>query len=247
MKLKLKRPLVIIDFEATGKDPEIARIVQIGFKKIGADRFPVHYNALINPTIPIPIEATEIHNITDEMVKSKPKFTELANEVLEFISGCDLSGYNILGYDAPLLNAEFNRAGIIWDYSGINFVDSLRIAREMEPRNLDWASKFYCDVELDGAHDAASDSSAAGDILFAQVERYDTIPFTVEGLALFCNGGNKLLDLSGKFKYNEAGEIVFAFGKYEDELAEMHEDYLSWMLGSDFPADTKAVIRKMLI
>jgi DNA polymerase-3 subunit epsilon len=249
---------VFLDLETTGLDIEKDRIVQIGMKKLMTNGLQQFYGKLVNPTIPIPSEATSIHGITDDDVKRAPTFSEIAGEVIEFMGAvrfdnsvllvdCDFSGYNILGFDAPLLNAELARVGIKWDYSEINFIDSMRIAKKMEPRNLDWASKFYCDVELSGAHDAESDSSAAADILVAQIERYENVPCTTEELALFCNDGNKLLDLSGIFRYNKAGEIVFNFGKHKDEPAMSHADYLSWMLGRDFPADTKAIIRKMLL
>lgn len=247
MRLELKRPLVFLDLETTGLDIEKDRIVQIGMKKIDSQGRPTFYDTLVNPTVPIPEAATEIHGIKDGMVKDKPKFNDIANEVLEFIAGCDLSGYNIFRFDAPFVNAEFVRVGITWDYSQINFVDSLLIARKMEPRDLTWASKFYCNYDHTYAHNARADAIVASNVLLAQIDKYDGIPSTVEELALFCNDGNKLLDLSGKFRYNESGEIVFNFGKHKDEPAMSHADYLSWMLGSDFPADTKRLIRKMLL
>lgn len=251
MRLKLERPLVSIDFEtATVKakpDPTLDRIVQIGFKKM----MPKHpyveiYTRLVNPTIPISASATAIHGITDSDVEDKPTFAEIANEVFAFISMCDITGYCVLSYDSPLLYSEFLRAGIIWDYSQVKFIDSANIARRKEPRDLKWAMKFYCDQEAIGNHAASFDANAAANVLYAQVEKYDDMPCNVAGLALYSNNDKPLLDLSGKFAINDVGSIVFNFGKHVGKSIDSEVDYLHWMLNADFAADTKAVIKKQL-
>lgn len=125
-------------------------------------------------------------------------------------------------------------------------MDSCNIARRKEPRNLEWATEFYCKHEHEHAHDAKADASAVANVLYEQVERYDDIAPDVEALALFSNYDRPLLDFSGKFKTNAAGKIVFNYGNHKDEPISNHRDYLEWMLRSDFAADTKAVIKKQL-
>jgi len=246
MKLKLERPLINIDFETTGLDVNKDRIVQIGIKRILPNGFSDVWSSLVNPTIPIPKEATEKHGITDEMVKDAPTFAKLAKTVMEMIDGSDIAGYNILNFDMPLLYNEFLRAGIVWDYHNTHFIDSCNIARRKESRNLEWALQFYCNIKLDNAHHAMADADAAASVLLAQVERYADIGDDVAALALYSNYDKPLLDFSGKFKTNSDGKIVFNFGGHKDELIENHRDYLQWMLRSDFAADTKAVIKKYL-
>lgn len=247
MSFTLKRPLVFIDFETTGVDVERDRIVEIGFWKYAGDFSMIDslYEE-VDPTIPIPPEATAVHGKSDADVAGKPTFKAIAARVLDFISGCDIAGYNILSFDAPLLNNEFLRAGVVWDYSGVNFVDACIIARRKEPRDLTWARKFYCGQEHEGAHGALSDSQASAFVLKAQIERYADIPQTIEELAKYSNYDKSIADLSGKFKINEQGEIVFGFGKHRDKIARDEKDYLRWMLNADFAPDTKAIARKVL-
>jgi len=246
MRLKINRPLVLIDFETTGLDVNKDHIVQIGIKRILPNGFSDVWSTLVNPQMPISKEATEKHGITDEMVKDAPTFAELAKTVMEIINGSDIAGYNILSFDMPLLYNEFLWVGIVWDYHNTRFVDSCNIARRKEPRSLEWATEFYCGEKLDNAHHAMADADAAADVLLAQVERYTDIGNDVAALALYSNYDKPLLDFSGKFKTNDDGNIVFNFGGHKDEPIENHRDYLEWMLRSDFAADTKAVIKKYL-
>lgn len=252
MNIKLEKPLCSIDFETTvtdqnpnKPDPGLDRIVEIGIKKI-TNGVETKYHLRVNPGIPIHPNSTEVHGITDADVVGKPKFVEIAQEVLDFISGCDLVGYNILRYDAPLLLTEFSRAGIQWDYSKARFIDALRIARRREKRDLTWAMKFYCDEDHAEAHGAMADAEAALKVLLAQSVRYEDLPTDIDGLARYSNDDSPLLDLSGKFKYNDNGEVVFAFGKHQDWPAKNQPDYLYWMLNADFPSDTKAIARELL-
>jgi len=245
MRLKLCRPLVSIDIETTSLDVNAARIVQIGVKKIMPDGSTSVWSSLVNPTVSI--TNTEAHGITDEMVKDAPTFAELAKMVMEMIDSSDISGYNILSYDMPVLFNEFMRAGITWDYHNTWFIDSCNIARRKEPRNLSWATEFYCGMKLENAHNAMADTEAAANVLLAQVERYTDIGEDVAALAMYSNYDKPLLDFSGKFKTNENGEIIINFGKkHFGERALDHQDYLRWMLEENFAADTKAVIKKHL-
>lgn len=71
MRLKLERPLCFVDLETTGLDVNKDRIVQIGIKKLIQNEKPIYFLKLVNPTIPIPVEATKVHGITDEMVADR--------------------------------------------------------------------------------------------------------------------------------------------------------------------------------
>ena len=66
-RLKLKRPLVWFDLESTGQSPGSARIVQIALVKILPNGKIEQWEALVNPERPIPVAATDIHGISDEM------------------------------------------------------------------------------------------------------------------------------------------------------------------------------------
>ena len=77
--LQLTRPIAVIDAETTGVNAQEDRIVDICIIKILPNGEKETLNSLINPTIPIPAEATEIHGITDADVQGKPTFKEFVS------------------------------------------------------------------------------------------------------------------------------------------------------------------------
>ncbi len=123
MKLKLKRPIIFFDIEATGIDVVKDRIVEISYLKIFPDNKEEKDTILINPTIPIPEKATKIHGISDEMVKNAPTFKEIAPKLLKIFEGCDLAGFNSNKFDIPILVEEFLRAGIEDDFKNRIFIN----------------------------------------------------------------------------------------------------------------------------
>ena len=77
MSLKLTKPIVFFDLETTGLQIAKDRIVEIAILKILPNGKKESKRWLVNPTIPIPKETTEIHGITDENVANKPTFSEI--------------------------------------------------------------------------------------------------------------------------------------------------------------------------
>ena len=78
MNLKLEKPIVFFDLETTGVQISSDRIVEISILKIFPNGNKESKTWLVNPTIPIPSESTEIHGISDEKVKNEPTFKELS-------------------------------------------------------------------------------------------------------------------------------------------------------------------------
>ena len=268
-KLHLKKPLVIFDLETTGTDLATDRIVELAMIKIHTDgrieKKPEHRGAahrlLINPGMPIPLESSLIHGIYDEDVADRPTFKQYAKSMSEFLDGCDLGGYNSNRFDVPFLAEEFLRAGVDFELEGRNLIDVQNIFHKMEQRTLRAAYKFYCDKDLDGAHEALPDTEATMEVLLAQLERYqettvvisDTetvgpVPLDMEELAAFCQR-QPFADLAGRFVYDEAGEVLFNFGQHKGKLAKEvlkeNPGYFGWMMNADFPAYTKKVLQRV--
>ncbi len=142
MKLQLTRSIAFIDLETTGINISTDKIVEIAIVKISTDGSQQIKRKLINPQMPIPVGASDIHGITDEMVKDAPTFKQAANEIKQFIDNCDLGGYNSNRFDIPLLIEEFLRAGLEFSIEGNKFVDVQKVFHFMEQRTLSAAYKF---------------------------------------------------------------------------------------------------------
>lgn len=248
MKLNLKNPIVFFDLETTGINPATDRIVEISYLKIHPNGKEESHTYRVNPGIPIPKEASEIHHITDEMVADCPGFKEVGQIIANDIKGCDLAGFNSNRFDVPLLAEEFLRNDIDLDMSARKLIDVQVIFHKMEQRNLRAAYRFYCDKELEDAHSAEADTRATYEVLKAQLERYPELKNDVEFLAEFSTQ-NRNVDFAGKFIYNNKGEEVFNFGKYKDlsveEVLKKDPGYYGWMMNGDFALNTKNVLTKI--
>jgi DNA polymerase-3 subunit epsilon len=104
----LRREFVVFDTETTGLEAEDCRIVSIG---ICDHTGRVLLDTLINPGEPIPGEATQIHGITDEMVKDAPMFRDVWPAIYDALDSRVWVGYNI-HFDQRFLWWECNRAGL---------------------------------------------------------------------------------------------------------------------------------------
>lgn len=244
--MNLTRPLCFFDLETTGVDVQADRIVSIAMIINYPDGSVAEKSGLINPGIPIPAAATAVHGITNEMVAGKPTFKQIGKSLFEIISGCDLAGFNSNSFDVPLLFNEFQRIGLNLEYSSINLIDISNIYRIQNPRTLAAAYKQYTGCEMENAHNATADIKATIELFNAMINKHDDIPQDMSGLALYSNYGKPILDLSGKFTYDNDNRIIINFGKWQGCPASEHLDYLQWMLTKDFAQDTKNVICKIM-
>ena len=182
MELNLKKPIVFFDLETTGIDVVNDRIVEISLLKIFTDGREETKTMRINPEMPIPQQATDVHGISNEDVKDEPTFNIVAKDIARFIEGCDLAGYNSNKFDIPLLAEEFLRVDLDVDLKKNRFIDVQVIFHKMEQRTLSAAYKFYCEKNLEDAHSAEADTKATYEIFKAQIERYDELTNDMEEL-----------------------------------------------------------------
>ncbi len=249
MKLQLQRPVAFFDLETTGINIATDRIVEISILKVHPNGNKDVLTRRVNPTIPIPLQSSEIHGIYDVDVIDCQTFAQQANELLNFINDCDLAGYNSNKFDIPLLVEEFLRAGINIDFSDKKFIDVQNIFHKMEQRTLGAAYKFYCHKELENAHSAEADITATFEILEAQLEKYSELEPTTDFLHQFTYNGNKSADFANRIAYNDKGEECFNFGKHKGktvvEVFKKEPSYYSWMMQGDFALHTKQVITRI--
>lgn len=242
MKLNLDRPVMFFDLETTGTDIMHDRIVEISMIKVMPDGSDIQRTVRVNPGRPIPAEATAVHHITDEDVANEPTFRQVANSLAQLMGGCDIAGFNSNRFDIPLLDQEFIRAKVDFDFSKARFVDVQTIYHKKEPRTLTAAYKYYCGKDLTEAHSALADTQATMEVLLAQLEKYDDLPNEISALSEFASN-NRNVDLMGRLIFDEQGREVINFGKYKGRLAEevLEKDmgYYSWIMNGDFAQNTK--------
>ena len=214
MKLNLQKPLVVFDLETTGLDLVKDRIIQISYIKVYPDGKEERGDELINPERPIPQLVTELTGISDDDVKDKPTFKQLAQTIADKFTGCDFAGFNSNHFDVPLLAEEFLRAGIDFDFSKCRLIDACNIFRKMERRNLAAAYKFYCGRKMEEdfeAHRADQDTEATYRVLMGQLDKYapganedeeKVLENDMDKLAEFSKTNNNI-DFAGRIVWGE--------------------------------------------
>jgi DNA polymerase-3 subunit epsilon len=130
--VQLKRPLAVLDVEATGVDVSLDRVVEIAVVRVSPDGRRAVFHRRVNPGLPIPAPATAVHGIRDEDVIACPTFAAIAGDLLGVLAGADLAGFGIARFDIPLLAAEFARAGSTFPLAGRAVVDALAIYHRHE-------------------------------------------------------------------------------------------------------------------
>ena len=257
-KLKLKRPMAFIDLETTGNRHYADRVVEFSVLKVHPDGREEFKSRRVNPMMAIPAEATKVHGISDADVAGEPTFKQLAKGICDFLDGCDISGFNVIGFDLPLLEREFKGAGVEFCRDGRQIVDSMAIYHMREPydqtnsRNLAAAYRKFCGKELTNAHSAEHDVRASAEILDGQLEVYGDLPCEADGLCRVCLEHRKdfVDEVDGRFAWLENGEAAFRFGKHKGrtirEIATDYPDYLGWMQGQDFSPEVLEIIGKAL-
>lgn len=166
--------IALLDVETTGRDASVDRVVEVGIVVGRSGDVVARYNWLINPGIPIPAEVSAVHGITDEMVKDKPRFEDVAVEIGQALRACVPAAYNAL-FDRAFMMGEFSRAkadttGIPALTRDVEWVDPLVWARDIQH---DEKSRALGDVaarlgvKLEQAHRASDDAEAALRVMYA--------------------------------------------------------------------------------
>ena len=124
---------IVFDTETTGLNPASGdRMVEIGcvemFNRVETGR---HFHAYFNPERPMPSEAEAVHGLTTIFLSDKPRFSERAEELLDFLEDSPLVAHNA-GFDFGFLNHELQRCGRP-SVCNSRMVDTLLLARSRHP------------------------------------------------------------------------------------------------------------------
>jgi len=262
-QLKLERPLIVFDLEATGTDRFKDRIVELAAIRIEPNGKFKSKRRLVNPTIPIPADSTAIHGIRDEDVRDEPTFEDMAKSIANFFSGADLCGYNLNYYDIPLLVKEFQRTNVHWDWlddwRNRSVIDVFHLYQKAKPRSLSIAFQDLCGRPLTDAHSALTDVLGTFWVFLALMKG-DQIPGgTLKEVEAWTEEGRENrridgVDFDGKFRFN-GKDIQFTFGKYRNQSilslinagrAKEISGFLGWMRDNNFSKDTKTVASELV-
>ena len=158
---------IVLDTETTGFEPsEGHRLVEIGCVEL-LNHMPTGrtYHQYINPERDMPAEAFAVHGLGDDFLRPQPKFAEVAEAFVDFVTGARLVIHNA-AFDMRFLNAELEWAG--HPRLTCEVVDTLAIARRKfpgSPASLDaLCRRFGIDNSSRTLHGALLDSEILAEV-----------------------------------------------------------------------------------
>lgn len=184
---------IILDTETTGLDPGLGhRIIEVGCLEMINRRLTKRsFHHYLQPDREIDAGAMAVHGITNEFLRDKPRFADIADAFLHFVDGAELVIHNA-SFDVGFLNAELARLGLSVITEKCTVLDTLLMARAKHPgqkNNLDaLARRYYVDQRDRSYHGALLDAEILAEVYLAMT------------------GGQVGLSLGHEDEANEGGE-----------------------------------------
>ena len=191
---------VVFDLETTGIHPSFDKVVEISAIKVVGGFVDSEFSTLVNPEMHIPYEATDVNNITDQMVKDAPTFDVALKDFLDFAGDYVLVGHNIQLFDLKFL---YRDAKNYWGKTiGNDYVDTLPLSRKYLP-DLDYHTLLdladYYNITVKDAHRALGDCRMNQRIYESLREEMENPSEAAKAVPTCPKCGNILKKRNGKF------------------------------------------------
>ena len=177
---------IFLDTETTGLYPAQGhRIIEVAAVEVINRRLTKnHFHVYINPEREIDQGAQEVHGISLEFLQDKPRFADIADDLIAFISDAELIAHNA-PFDVGFLNAEFGLLGLqTIEQMTAKVTDTLKMAKEMRPgqrNNLDALCKFYgIDNSKRTLHGALLDAELLADVYMAMTRGQESLMMALD-------------------------------------------------------------------
>ena len=221
---------VIWDLETTGLSKSEDRIVEFGAVRINADGSREEFNYLINPEMPIPEDATNIHGITDLDVVDAPTFADLGQQLHSILQADYLVTFNGLKFDVPLFAAELTRVGINpLSFLQREHLDVMHLVYRAYPRNLEYIFGDLNDGATFEAHNAIADCKATAKIIPQLISKAGMEFSKMSELAEEPRSDSSVG--KSRFAWGQDHRIYPTFGKYS--LTGTNPRPLCWIMKND--------------
>jgi DNA polymerase III subunit epsilon len=217
---------IFLDTETTGLyHAQGHRVIEVAaVEVVNRQLTKHHFHYYLNPDREIDQGAQEVHGISLEFLQDKPRFADIANELIAFIADSELIMHNA-PFDVGFLNCEF---GLIEkkpvEAIAAKITDTLKIAKEMRPgqrNSLDALCRYYgIDNSKRTLHGALLDAELLADVYMAMTRGQDSLMMDIEPSYQKSNDIVQNVEIPLKVKLASQAEI------------EAHEEYLAGLAKS---------------
>jgi DNA polymerase-3 subunit epsilon len=180
---------IVLDTETTGLNARLGdRIIEIGCVEL-VNRRPTgnHFHRYVNPEREVEEGALRVHGITNEFLQDKPRFADIARELVGYLGGAELVIHNA-AFDVEFLNAELERLELgPLDKHVATVVDTLRQARELHPgkkNSLDaLCERYQIEHSHRTLHGALLDASLLAEVYLAMTRGQESLAIDLDAAA----------------------------------------------------------------
>ena len=177
---------IVLDTETTGLEPELGhRIIEIaGVELVNRRLTGNNFHRYFNPGRESEAGALEVHGLTAEFLSDKPRFRDVAAELLDFVGGAELVIHNS-AFDVAFLNRELDLADLkpVTEYCR-GVVDTLRMAKDLHPgrrNSLDaLCERYQVDNSARTLHGASLDARLLAEVYIAMTRGQESLMMEVE-------------------------------------------------------------------
>jgi DNA polymerase-3 subunit epsilon len=177
---------IFLDTETTGLYPAQGhRVIEVAAVEVVNRRLTKnHFHFYLNPDREIDQGAQEVHGISLEFLQDKPRFADIANDLIAFIADSELIMHNA-PFDVGFLNCEFGLLGLkTVEAITAKVTDTLKIAKEMRPgqrNNLDALCRhFGIDNSRRTLHGALLDAELLADVYMAMTRGQESLMMALD-------------------------------------------------------------------
>lgn len=193
---------IFLDTETTGLEPKLGhRIVEVAGVELCDRRLTGrHLHYYVNPERESEAGALQVHGLTTEFLKHKPKFRDIAKEFLAFIDGAELIIHNA-PFDVAFLDHELSLAQLKTLNSYCSMVtDTLKMAKEIHPgkrNNLDaLCERYLIDNSKRTLHGALLDAELLAEVYLAMTRGQESLVIELEAMTTESNTALKQTELN---------------------------------------------------
>jgi DNA polymerase-3 subunit epsilon len=180
---------IVLDTETTGLNARLGdRVIEIGCVEL-ANRRPTgnHFHRYVNPEREVEEGALRVHGITNEFLQDKPRFADIARELLDYLAGAELVIHNA-AFDVEFLNAELERLDLPPVEKHVAaVVDTLRQARDLHPgkkNSLDaLCERYQVEHSHRTLHGALLDASLLAEVYLAMTRGQESLAIELDAAA----------------------------------------------------------------
>lgn len=225
----------VIDLETTGGLPKRDRIIEVGIVLTDGQQIIDKYHSLIDPERSIPPEITRITGISNEMVSGKPRFYEVARDIVEWTEGRVFVAHNVR-FDYGFLQYSYRDLGYTFSRK---VLCTARLSRQLFPHLTSHALGSLIrsfDLQVENRHRALDDAMATAELLVRWMNQpgykskvHDMINFGVRESklpdAISLTLLHSLPDQTGVYYfYDRDGELIY-IGKAKDIRARVMQHF----------------------